>query len=82
MVRSILDGVALGTTHWAEVHNPTRVEGDCQLEQEVCVTAGCAVVQMHVTDWVEAQGEDPLFSAVQCTEEDRFEGTSGRRHLQ
>ena len=55
MVRSILDGVALGTAHQAEVHNPTIVESDCHLKQEVCVTAGCALVQMHVTDWAESQ---------------------------
>ena len=40
IVKSILDGVAIGSVHWTEVHNPTVVEGDCCLEQEVCVTAG------------------------------------------
>ena len=34
-VRSILDGVALGAVHWAEVHDPTMVESDHCLEQEV-----------------------------------------------
>ena len=62
--RSILNGVTLGTAHLAEVHYPTIVEGDCCLDQEVCVTAGCAVVQMHVTDWAEAQKEDPVLSTV------------------
>ena len=42
IVRSILDGVTLGSVHWAEVHSPAVVEGDCHLEQEVCVTADCA----------------------------------------
>ena len=55
MVRSILDGVALGPAHWAEVHNPAIVESGHCLEQEVCIAAGCALVQMHVTDWAEAQ---------------------------
>ena len=64
MVRSILDGVALGTAHQAEVHDPNIVESDSHLEQEVCVTAGHALVQMHVTDWAEAQREDPVLSAV------------------
>ena len=62
MVRSILDGIALGSAHWVEVHNPTIVEGDCCLEQEVCLAAGYALVQMHVTDWTEAQWEDPMLS--------------------
>ena len=64
MVRSILDGVTLGAVHQAEVHDPTIVKGDHGLEQEVCVATGCALVQMHVTDWTEAQKEDPVLSAV------------------
>ena len=55
MVRSILNGVALGTVHWVEVHKPTIVESDHHLEQEVCVAAGCTMVEMHVTDWTKAQ---------------------------
>ena len=47
-----------------EVHNPNIIEGDDGLEQEVCVTAGCVLVQMHVTDWAKAQREDPALSAV------------------
>ena len=50
MVRSILNGVALGSVHQAEVHNPAIVQGDHCLEQEVCVATGCMLVQMHVTD--------------------------------
>ena len=57
-VISILDGVILGTAHWAEIHDPTVVEGDQCLEQEVQVAAGCPLVEMHVTDWAEAQRED------------------------
>ena len=64
MVRSILDGVVLGSAHQAKVHNPTIVEGDCHLEQEVCVATGHALVQMHDTDWAKAQKEDPKLSAV------------------
>ena len=45
MVRSILDGVTLGTVHWVEVHNPAVVEGDHGLEQEIHVTAGHTLVQ-------------------------------------
>ena len=50
--------------HWAKVHNPAAVEGDCHLEQEVNVTAGCTLVQMHVTDWVAAQKEDAMLSTM------------------
>ena len=34
------------------------------MEQEVCVTAGHALVQMHVTDWAKAQEEDLMLSTV------------------
>ena len=64
MVRSIPNGAAIGAAHWAEVHNPTIAEGDLSLEKEVHVTAGCTLAQMHVTDWAEAQREDPMLSAV------------------
>ena len=60
----ILDGVTLGTTHQVEVHDPTIIKGDHGLEQEVCVTTGHVLVQMHITDWGKAQMEDPVLSAV------------------
>ena len=63
-MKSILDRVSLGSAHWAEVHNPTVVEGNQHLEQEVCVTAGHVLLQMHVTDWAKVQREDPMLSAV------------------
>ena len=50
MVRLILNEVTLGDAHWVEVHNPTIIEGEHGLEQGLCVTASCALVQMHVTD--------------------------------
>ena len=64
IVRSILDGLTLGAAHWVEVHDPTVIEGDYDLEQEVHVMASHALVQMHVTDWAKAQREDPVLSAV------------------
>ena len=63
-VRSILNGVALGSVHWAEVHDPTIVEGDHHLEQEVHVTTGHTLVQMYITDWAKAQEEDLMLSTV------------------
>ena len=64
MVRSILNGVALGAAHQAEVHDPAALESDHHLEQEVCVATGHMLIQMHVTDWAEAKREDPALSAV------------------
>ena len=48
----------------AEVHNLDMMEGDQHLEQEVCVTAGCPLVEMHVTDWTKVHREDLMLSAV------------------
>ena len=64
IVRSILDGVALGSAHWAEVHNPAIVKGDHHLEQEVQVAAGHALVLLHVTDWAVAQEEGLMLNTV------------------
>ena len=63
-MRSILNGVTLETAHWAKVHNLAVVEGDHCLEQEVCVTEGNKLVQMHVTHWAEAQKEDLMLGTV------------------
>ena len=64
MVRLITNGITLGAVQQEEIHDPTVVEGDHNLEQEVHVAAGCMLVQMHVTDLVEAQREDPVLSAI------------------
>ena len=63
-VRSILDEVTLGAAHRAEGYDPAVVEGDHGMEKEVCVTARCVLVEMHMTDWAEAQREDPVLSTV------------------
>ena len=39
-VQSILDGVTLGMAHRAEGHDPTVVEGNHNIEMEMCVAAG------------------------------------------
>ena len=65
-MQSILDGVTLGTTQRAEGDDPGMVEGDHEIEKEVCVTAGQVLVEMHVTDWATAQREDPKLDAVLC----------------
>ena len=63
-MKSILNGGTLGTVHWAKVHDPTVMEGNQCLEQGVRVTAGCLLVEMHVTNWAKAQREDPMLSTV------------------
>ena len=52
------------SVHQAEVHDPTIVGGDCCLEQEVLVTTGHVLVQVHDTDWTKAQREDPMLGTV------------------
>ena len=63
-MKSILDGVNLGMAHQAEVHNLAMVEADQHLEQEVLIAAGHPLVEMHVTNWAEAQREDPMLRTV------------------
>ena len=53
-VQSILDGVTLGATQRAEGDDPAMVEGDHDIEKEVCVAAGQVLVEMHVTNWAAA----------------------------
>ena len=63
-MQSILDGVTLGATWRAEGDDPVVVEGDHNIEKEVCVATGWVLVEMHITDWAAAQGEDPVLDAV------------------
>ena len=64
IVKTILDGVTLETAHQTKIHNPAMVEGDQCLEQEVWVTAVHPLVEMHVTNWTEAQREDLMLSTM------------------
>ena len=64
VMHSILDGVSLGTAHRAEGHDPSVIEGEHNVEKEVCVTAGQVKVEMHVTNWAAAQKEDLVLNAV------------------
>ena len=56
--------MTLGATQRAGGDDPAMVEGDHNIEKEVCVTAGWVPVEMHVTDWAAAQTEDPVLDAV------------------
>ena len=85
-VKSVLNGIALGSAHQAKVHSPTIIKGDHHLEQEVCVAAGHTLVQMHVLDWAGAQKEDLMWSLVldwlKAQKKTDLDGTSGRTFLQ
>ena len=50
MVTLILNGVTLGAAHQVEVHDPSIIEGDHGLEQDVHVAVGHMLVQMHVSE--------------------------------
>ena len=58
-IQSVLDGGTLAATQRAEGEDPAMVEGDQEKEKEVCVTAGQALVEMHVTNWAAAQKRRP-----------------------
>ena len=68
-VKSILDGVTIGTTGRADAYDPIVAEADERIHQQVEETAvqGCVThihVNMHVTDWVAAKQEDPVQKVV------------------
>ena len=63
-VQAILDGAAIGASQQAERESPAIIENNQWLEQEVHVTAGWVLVEMHETDWAAAQREDPELDAV------------------
>ena len=49
-VQAILDGAVMGASQRAERENPAMIENDQQLEQEVQVSTGQVLVEMHVTN--------------------------------
>ena len=63
-MQSALDGVTLGMAHRAEIHDPSVIEGDHNIEKKVHVARGQVQVEMHVTDWAAAQKEDLVLNAA------------------
>ena len=63
-MQSVLDGVTLGAAQRMDGCDPTMVEGDHNIEKEVCVTARQVLVEMHVTNWATVQREDTVLDAV------------------
>ena len=65
-MKSILDGVTMGTIGRVDAHNPAVAEADEEIHEEVLETAVQARathrhVNLHVTDWVATQQEYPIF---------------------
>ena len=68
-VKSILDGVTIGTARRANGHDLMVAEANKRIHKQVEETAVQAQathmhVIMHVTDWVAAQQEDPILKIV------------------
>ena len=67
--KSILDGVTVGTTETADAQDLAMAEADEEIHkpvQETVVLARAtqACVDVHVTDWVTTQQEDPILKTV------------------
>ena len=66
-MRSILDGVTMGTTERADAHYPAVTKADEDIYkpfQETAILAEAECIDLHVTDWVTAQQEDPAHRTV------------------
>ena len=68
-VKSILDGVTLGSTGRVDVHDPVVAETDKEIHkgvEEAAIQVGAAHmhVNLHVTDWVATQQEDLVLKTV------------------
>ena len=68
-MKSILDGVTIGTAGRANAHDPMVAETDKRIHHQVNETAvqGHAThmcVNLHVMHWVVAQQEDPILKIV------------------
>ena len=68
-VKSILDGVTIGSTGRADTHDLTVAEANERIHRQVEETAVQAQtthmhVNLHVTDWVAVQQKDPILKIV------------------
>ena len=64
-MKSILDGVTTGMTKRADAQDPAMAEADAEIHKPVQETAILARAtqahgNLHVTDWVTTQQEDPI----------------------
>ena len=68
-MKSILDGVTLGSTGRADAHDPVVAETDEEINKQVWEAAVQAKVtqkhvNLHATDWVATQWKDPVPKAM------------------
>ena len=68
-VKSILDGVTIGTTGRVNAHDPMVAEANERIHKQFEVTAVQAqvthtCVNLHVIDWVAVQQDDPILKIV------------------
>ena len=68
-VKTILDRVTVGSARRADAHNLVVAKTDEEIHKKVWKAAVQATpahtcVNLHVTDWVAAQWEDPVFKAM------------------
>ena len=66
-VKSILDGVTLGTTERADAHDPAVARADEEIHnqvQETVILVWAACIDLHVIDWVITQQEDPILKTT------------------
>ena len=68
-MKSILDGIIVGTNKKVDTQDPVVAEADEEIHKPVQETvilarATQALVNVHVTDWVTAQQEDPIFKTM------------------
>ena len=68
-MKSILDRVTMGMIERADAHNPAVAKAEEEIHKQVWETAvqdraAHAYVNLHVTDWVATQQEDPTLKTV------------------
>ena len=68
-IKSILDGITVGSTGSADAYDPVVAETNKEIHKQVWETAIQAraahtCVNLHVTDWVATPWEDPVLKAV------------------
>ena len=68
-MKSILDGITMGSTGRADAHNHVVAKTDKEIHKQVQeatlqAKATHTHVNLHVTDWVAAQWEDSVLKAM------------------
>ena len=66
-VKSILFGVTVGTIKRADAHDPVVAKADEEIHnpfQGTVTLSQAACVDLHMTDWVTTQQEDPILKTV------------------